>query len=311
MSEYASFGKTELKLSRFGFGGCPLGGHDWGGVNSKEQVKAIKVSRDLGINLFDTADVYGLGESERILGEALKGDMQEAVIATKFGVRVEGGKTFNDCSPAWMEKALSASLKRLGTDRIDIYQLHYLDNVTPLEDLFEAVEKKRDQGKIGYFGLSNISAGDLKGIDIPDWVISFQNQYSLVDRDKEKQVLEIVDTFGLGFMSWGSLGQGILSGKYKIGHKFKDNDRRSREVYTNFQAEKYGKNLEIVNRLEEIAEKYGKTIGQVALRWVLDYLENSIVLVGIKTVNQLKENAGILGWSLEKEDIAFIDSITR
>ena len=159
--EYITLKNSELRVSRLCMGGCPMGGYGWGQVEEHELVDAVNAALDQGINFFDTADTYGLGQSEKTLGKALGNRRKDAVIATKFGVRVENGRTFYDNSPQWIKEACESSLKRLSTDYIDLYQVHYRDGVTPIGEVLQALEQLRSQGKIRYFGLSNLRSRDI------------------------------------------------------------------------------------------------------------------------------------------------------
>lgn len=310
--EYLFLCKSDLEVSRLGFGCCQMGGHEWGSVSESEFRDAIVAALDMGINFFDTADIYGLGESERRLGNFLKSRREEVIISTKFGVRRDNnGGTFYDSTPEWLDEALDASLARLGVDYIDLYQVHYLDGKTPLEDTIAALEGKRADGKIKYYGFSNISLGDVSGsVDAPG-AVSFQEEYSLAKRDKEKEIEAIYTWKGLSFISWGSLGQGVLTGKYRADTAFGSDDRRSRPVYVNFHGEKLLKNISMVENIQKRFMKNGRSLSQVAIRWILDRFDNSVALVGIKRSSQLFENAGALGWKLSGEEMDYLDSISR
>ena len=211
-------------------------------------INAVKTAVDTGINFFDTADTYGLGESERTLSEALGADLYNAVITTKFGVRVENGKTFYDNSREYIFKAVEESLKRLNRDYIDLYQVHYRDGKTSLSDVAESLEILKQQGKIKYYGLSNIHKEDMEELRkfTVNPFVSFQDEYSLACRKNENDMFCFRDEFNMTPFTWGSLGQGILSGKYDKNCKFESNDRRSRDIYVNFHGEKLLKNLEKV-----------------------------------------------------------------
>lgn len=305
--------KTDLMVSALCMGGCPLGGYGWGDVSRQELVNAVRVAMENGINFFDTADTYGLGESERTLAEALGDDLNNAVITTKFGVRVENGKTFYDNSSEYIFKAVEGSLKRLNRDYIDLYQVHYRDGKTPLSDVAESLEILKQQGKIRYYGLSNIHKEDmeeLKQFDNNPFV-SFQDEYSLACRKNENDMFCFRDEFNMTPFTWGSLGQGILSGKYDKNCKFEANDRRSRDIYVNFHGEKLLKNLEIVEVLKEIANKTGKSVSSVAIRWILDYLKDSVVIVGAKTPKQVLQNAESLSFELTNEQITRLENISK
>lgn len=305
--------KTDLEVSALCMGGCPLGGYGWGNVLRQDLIDAVRVAVDNGINFFDTADTYGLGESERTLSEALGDDLYNVVITTKFGVRVENGKTFYDNSREYIFKAVEGSLKRLNRDYIDLYQVHYRDGKTPLSDVAESLEILKDQGKIRYYGLSNIHKEDteeLKQFSTNPFV-SFQDEYSLACRKNEKEMFSFRDEFLMTPFTWGSLGQGILSGKYDKNCKFEANDRRSREIYVNFHGEKLLKNLEIVEVLKEIANETGKSVSSVAIRWILEYLKDSVVIVGAKSPKQVLQNAESLSFSLTDEQISKLDKISK
>lgn len=305
--------KTDLMVSALCMGGCPLGGYGWGDVSRQELINAVRVAMENGINFFDTADTYGLGESERTLAEALGNDLNNAVITTKFGVRVENGKTFYDNSREYIFKAVEGSLKRLNRDYIDLYQVHYRDGKTPLSDVAESLEILKQQGKIRYYGLSNIHKEDmeeLKQFDNNPFV-SFQDEYSLACRKNENDMFCFRDEFNMTPFTWGSLGQGILSGKYDKNCKFEANDRRSRDIYVNFHGEKLLKNLEIVEVLKEIANETGKSVSSVAIRWILDYLKDSVVIVGAKTPKQVLQNAESLSFELTNEQITRLENISK
>jgi aryl-alcohol dehydrogenase-like predicted oxidoreductase len=289
-----------------------MGGHGWGVVQEQELVEAVRAALDGGINLFDTADTYGLGQSELTLGRALGADRHKAVIATKFGVRVENGTTFYDNSPRWIRTACENSLRRLGTDYIDLYQIHYRDGKTELSAVMEALEDLRREGKIRYAGISNLSIRDLP--ELEHWkgsLCTIQNQYSMACRDYEADLVELSDALALTPMTWGSLGQGILTGKYNAGVAFTSDDRRSRDVYVNFHGQKLQSNLMMVEHLREVASRYGKPISAVAVRFILDYLSGSVALCGAKRPDQVLGNAQALGWQLKQKDLAELVRISN
>ena len=310
--ETAELGNSGIFVSRLAFGGCPMGGHGWGDVSREGFVTAIRSALDAGLNFFDSADTYGLGEGERTLGEALKGRREEAVVATKFGVRVEGGRTFYDNSSAWIRTALEASLRRLDTDYVDLYQIHYRDGATPLEEVVGTLLDLKAQGKIREIGLSNIdiAGADELGVGSGPFV-SVQDEFSLANRDRELDLDGLRLRFGLTSMTWGSLGQGILSGKYDASSVFGPDDRRSRPSYVNFHGAKLQQNLRVVEALRSVAQRAGKAIPAVAIRWILDRLPGSVAIVGIKNVGQLEANLEAVGWRLDGEAFAALDAISR
>jgi len=302
--EYTILKNSDLKVSRLCMGGCPMGGHGWGDVSDTNMINAVHTAIDQGVNFFDTADTYGLGKSEELLSRAIKGNREKVVIATKFGVRVENGNTFYDNSPEWIEEAVKGSLKRLGTDYIDLYQIHYRDNKTNINDVIYKLEDLKTKGYIRYYGLSNIHQGDKTELNsLIGKFVSFQDEYSLANRKNEKDLLDLSNELELTPLTWGSLGQGILTGKYDSKVKFGSDDRRSREIYVNFHGEKLKKNLEIVNVMRKISEQTGKTIPSIALRFILDHVPDSVVLAGIKNPNQLLSNLEAMQWNLSAEQI--------
>lgn len=311
MMEYTTLKNTDLKVSRICMGGCPMGGYGWGEVQENELIDAVHAALDQGITFFDTADTYGLGQSEITLGKALREHRKDVIVASKFGVRVGNGKTVYDNSPEWIHEALHGSLERLGTDYIDLYQIHYRDNITPISVVIETLEDLQKQGYIRYFGLSNIHQEDLK--ELQPYVgkfVSFQDEYSLACRKNEADMLIIADQMKLTPLTWGSLGQGILTGKYDKNTVFDSNDRRSRDIYVNFHGEKLLKNLEIVEALKKIAVEHGKSVASVAIRFILDYLPDSVVLCGAKRPSQIIGNAEGAGWSLNRDEIEILEKIS-
>lgn len=310
--EYITLKNTDLKVSRFCMGGCPMGGYNWGKVEQDELVGAIRKALDTGVNFFDTADTYGLGQSEKTLAKGLGSNRQDVIIETKFGVRVEGGRTFYDNSPGYIEAALDNSLKRLNTDYIDIYLIHYRDGATPMDEVVNKLLQLRDKGKIRYFGLSNITTSDIDELKpFKGLFVNCQNEFSLACRKNEKDLRKLQSELDLTPMTWGSLGQGILTGKYDINSKFGFDDRRRLDIYVNFHGEKLKKNMEIVDVLREIAVNRGKTLSACAIRFILDCLPESVALAGIKRADQLISNLDAMGWSFTPEEFNALDEVSR
>lgn len=311
--EYITLKNSDLTVSRLCMGGCPMGGYGWGAVQEDELIEAVHTALEQGVNFFDTADTYGLGQSEKTLGKALGIRRKDVVIATKFGVRIGGGKTFYDNSPEWIEKACEASLRRLGTDYIDLYQVHYRDDVTPISAVVEALDRLKKKGYIRYYGLSNIHNEDIA--ELMPYVgkfVSFQDEYSLACRKNETDMFNISDKIRVNPLTWGSLGQGILTGKYtKDNVNFKSDDRRSRDIYVNFHGDKLMKNLEIVEVMKQIAAKYDKPVSAVAIRFILDYLPESAVLCGAKRPDQVLGNVEGADWKLDADDLRILDEASR
>lgn len=312
--EYITLNNSKLQVSRICIGGDQMGRHAWGETDEKELIDAVQSGIDMGINFFDTADVYGLGKAEELLGKGVKGKRDKVVIASKFGVRrtENNTRTCYDNSPAWIRKAVEESLRRLQTDYLDIYQIHYLDGVTPMEEVVGTLDNLKEEGKIRYYGLSNIYLKDISSL-LPyrGKFVSFQDQYSLACRDYEDEIKYISHELEINPLTWGSLGQGILTGKYGRDIKFQENDRRSRPTYPNFHGEKLQKNLDIVECMKKIGEKYGKQPAAVAIRYILDYLSNSIAIVGVKRKEQVISNCEACDWKLELHDMEALDDISK
>ena len=311
--EYITLKNSDLTVSRLCMGGCPMGGYGWGAVQEKELIEAVHTALDQGITFFDTADTYGLGQSEITLGKALGEHRKDVVVASKFGVRVGGGKTVYDNSPEWIQQALEASLNRLGTDYIDLYQVHYRDGVTPIAVVIETLEEMKRKGYIRYYGLSNIHQADIPEL-LPHVgkFVSFQDEYSLACRKNETDMVHLSEQLHMNPLTWGSLGQGILTGKYnKENAVFGSDDRRSRAIYVNFHGEKLMKNLEIVEVMRGIAQRYKKPVSAVAIRFILDHLPESVVLCGAKRPSQVLGNAEGADWKLSEEDLNTLDEVSR
>lgn len=310
--EYIKIKNSNLLVSRLCMGGCPMGGYGWGEVQENDLISAVQCALDQGITMFDTADTYGLGKSEETLGKALGSHRKEVVIATKFGVRVEQGKTFYDNSTVWINQAVDKSLSRLGTDYIDLYQVHYRDSVTPISEVIETLERLKEKGKIRYYGLSNIHKEDVIELEKSKGkFVSFQDEYSLACRKNEEDMFFLANALDLTPFTWGSLGQGILSGKYDKNCSFGADDRRSRDVYVNFHGDKLLKNLEIVEVLKEISQEIGKPVPAIAIRFILDHIPDSVVLAGIKNPNQLMSNCEAMGWRLSADQLKRLDEISQ
>ena len=285
-------------------GGCPMGGYGWGNVQESELLDAISEALDKGVNFFDTADTYGLGQSERTLAKGLGERRKNVVIESKFGVRVGGGKTVYDNSPEYIQTALEESLRRLNTDYIDIYTIHYRDGKTPIADVIGKLDELKAAGKIRHYGLSNIHGNEADElIPYAEKFVCCQDEFSLACRKNEADLFSLQSKLHVTPMTWGSLGQGILTGKYGADVKFGADDRRSREIYVNFHGEKLKQNLRIVEVLKKIAENHGRTVAACAIRWILDTLPESVVIAGVKRPSQLDSNIEAMDWHLGIEEM--------
>ncbi|MBR0302984.1 MAG: aldo/keto reductase [Clostridia bacterium] len=291
-----------------------MGGYDWGCTAEQDFIDAINYALDNGVNFFDTANTYGFGQSEETLAKGLGARRKDVVIQSKFGVRVMqdmvGRKTIYDNSPDYIRKALEGTLTRLKTDYIDIYTIHYRDS-TPLEEVVGALEDLKKEGKIRFIGLSNIHGDGIE--EFKEYKGSFatcQDEFSLACRKNEQDLRNAKEQLDVVPMTWGSLGQGILTGKYGADVKFGENDRRRRDVYVNFHGEKLKKNLEIVDAMRPIAEAHGKSLAATAIRFILDHLDDSIVIAGVKSVAQMKSNLEGLDWRLDEDELKILNEVS-
>lgn len=291
-------------------GGCPMGGYGWGNVQESELLDAISEALDKGVNFFDTADTYGLGQSERTLAKGLGERRKNVVIESKFGVRVGGGKTVYDNSPEYIQTALEESLRRLNTDYIDIYTIHYRDGKTPIADVIGKLDELKAAGKIRHYGLSNIHGNEADElIPYAKKFVCCQDEFSLACRKNEADLFSLQSKLHVTPMTWGSLGQGILTGKYGADVKFGADDRRSREIYVNFHGEKLKQNLRIVEVLKKVAENHGRTVAACAIRWILDTLPESVVIAGVKRPSQLDSNIEAMDWHLGIEEMKELNEV--
>ncbi len=299
-----------LHSRRFAFGCEQLGGYEWGSVDPAEIIAAIQIAVERGVRLFDTADCYGRGRSEMLLGQALAPHRGRVLIATKFGVRFDNsGAVSYDSSPEWAQRAVDASLRRLRTEVIDLFQMHYWDGVTPLPLLFDCLEQLRSQGKIRWYGVTNFTAPAELPKGYPGFV-SASLELSLLERSHEEAARQAA-AFGLTFLSYGSLGQGLLSGKYRSSADFAKGDRRSRPRYVNFHGERLQRNLQIVEKLGALAAQCGATSSQLAVAWILQKVPGSAALVGVKRVAQLTELLGALELRLPPPVVTALDEVSH
>lgn len=310
--EYITLKNSDLNVSRLCMGGCPMGGYGWGDVQEKELIDAINVAVDNGINFFDTADTYGLGQSEITLAKGLGNRRKDVIIESKFGVRFSSEGTIYDNSPQYIRKALEGTLSRLRTDYIDIYVIHYRDHKTPIEEVVETLESLQREGKIRYFGLSNIDSENIHELlPFKGKFVCCQDEYSLACRSHEKSLISLKNELDVTPLTWGSLGQGILTGKYNQSCSFDSNDRRSRDIYVNFHGEKLLKNLGIVDAMKPIATAHNVSIAAVAIRFIMDHLNDSVILVGAKRPSQILSNLESVGWTLSNSEIELLNNISQ
>ncbi len=310
--EYVTLKNSDLRVSRLCMGGCPMGGYGWGNVQEQELIDAIHTALDNGIHFFDTADTYGLGHSEITLAKGLGTHRKDVIIESKFGVRFGKDGTTYDNSPAYIQEALEGTLRRLNTDYVDIYVIHYRDGKTPIGEVVDKLEDLKKQGKIRYFGLSNIDSDGLAELlPFKGKFVCCQDEYSLACRSHETSLLNVEEEVSVNPLTWGSLGQGILTGKYDKSCTFEVNDRRSRDIYVNFHGDKLLKNLDIVEAMRPIAERHGVSVAAVAIRFIMDWLKESVVLVGAKRPAQILSNLESIRWQFSDEELKILDEISR
>lgn len=310
--EYVTLGVTELTVSRLGYGCAAMGGYDYGRVSDDESMRAVQRALSVGVNFFDTADAYGFGHAEEVLGRALGSRKHDVVIATKFGVRWDAqGRTERDTSARWAELAVEGSLRRLGLDCIPLYQIHWPDYRTSIAATLEALRRLREAGKVRYFGCCNFGADALDEAQAHGRLESLQLPYSLVERQCEATIDRCSREHHVAILSYNSLAQGLLSGKYGADSRFEGTDLRRRSKL--FRGEALERNLVVVERLKVVGRRHDRTPAQVALRWILDNASVTCAITGIKAPRQIEENAGALEWRLPDEDREFLaqGAVTR
>jgi len=303
--EFFKIDKNKIKISRLGIGGCPFGAHGWGAVEDKNSIDSIRTALNLGVNFFDTADIYGLGHSEKIFARALGKKRDQVIIATKGGLRKKGKSIVKDSSAKWLKIAINNSLIRLKIDCIPLYFIHCPDPNTLIKETIETLESVRQSGKIKYIGLSNFSLSQIKQAQKYGKIDAIQDSYNLIDQANEKKFIYCKKN-NISTIVYGPLAQGLLTGKYDINTRFDKSDRRSRKSYINFHGTRFKANLKIVEKIKEIAVKYNKTCAQISLRWVLDSSSVTALVVGAKTSEQIKGNIDTLNWKLSKKDYKFL-----
>ena len=295
-------------VTRMGMGCWAAGGHGWGEVNDDESIAAIRHAFERGVTFFDTADCYGLGKSEKILRQALGENLKSVLVASKGGVRWnESGNVWNDSSPEYLQSAVEASLRRLDIERIPLYYVHKPDNKTPIPDTMNALLKLREEGKIGEIGVANFSASQLSEALSVVPVRAVQVQFNLLQRMRGEELASICIRNHIKLVAWGVLADGLLTGKFNRWTTFKQDDHRSR--LPDFQGDRFVANLHRIEALRSIAQKSDVSLGQLALRWVMDKYEWTCPLFGAKTAVQVEENLGAFGWRLSCEVMASIDRL--
>lgn len=276
----------------------------------------VHTALEVGINLFDTADVYGDGASEEYLGKALGSRRDEVVIATKFGIQLGDDPSRGGASPRWIERAVEDSLRRLGTDRIDLYQLHKPDENTPLEDTLEALDRLISAGKVRQIGCSNHSVAQIEAaLSISRErglarYVSVQNEYSVLHREPEKGVTEACQRNGLALLPYFPLASGMLTGKYIRDGEAPAGSRLAGMSPSRADRFANDRNFDRVEQLATFAEKRGHTILELAISWLVAQSAVASVIAGATSPEQVRANVDASRWELLPEDLAEIDKIT-
>ena len=300
-------------VSRIGLGTWAIGGWLWGGSEEAESIAAIQQAVDRGINLIDTAPVYGFGRSEEIVGKALaQGGLRDrAVLATKVGLEwTHDEKVLRSSTPARIQKEIEDSLRRLQTDRIDIYQVHWPDPIVPIEETAEALLALQKQGKILALGVSNFSPEQMDRWRSVAPLHTTQPPYNIFEREIENEVLPYSLQHGLIVLSYGAICRGLLSGKVTADRKFPESDLRSWDP--KFQPPRLHQYLAAVERIMDHAQKnHGRSVLALAIRWILDRGDTMTALWGARSVQQLEGVNEAYGWKLSAEDYAAVDRILR
>jgi len=314
MGEYVIFGSTGLRVSRLVLGTWVTGGWAWGGSDENEALNAIITAFENGINFVDTAPIYGFGRAEEIVGKALKlwGKREDIVVATKGGLEWDnGGRNIRRNSrPERLAQEVDQSLKRLGVDVIDLYQIHWPDEQTPFEDSMEMLIKLREAGKIRFIGLSNFNSSQIERCRKVGPVHSLQPPYNMFEREAEKDVLPYCMRHGIPTLVYGGLCRGLLTGKFKGSESFPKGDLRRHDPKFKPPAfQQYVRIIETIRKEVCPERKYGKTMAQFALRWALQRPGVTAVIAGARTTEQARENCGALGWAIDKEDMEIVDNI--
>jgi aryl-alcohol dehydrogenase-like predicted oxidoreductase len=277
--------------------GCwAIGGHGWGTVNESDSIDALKTAFTMGISLFDTADCYGLGHSESLISKTFGKTLGELMLCTKGGVRWDSsGKVWRDTSPQYLERALDNSLRRLGIESIPLYYIHKPDGKTPVEEAMTFLDNARTSGKIRAIGLSNFSAQEIERASVVCRVDAVQLRLNLLDWQEYAGLESVCCTHKIAIISWGSLADGLLTGKFNINSEFKQDDHRSQDP--NFSGVRFAQNLEFVDRLSALSHEHGLSNATVAMRFLLQTTSVKCVLFGAKTSDQVLSNVAI-GYAL-------------
>lgn len=294
-------------VSRIALGTWAIGGWMWGGSDESKAIATIRSAVERGINLIDTAPVYGFGNSEEIVGKALEGIRDKAVIATKVALDWNDDGPFRNATPARIRQEIEDSLRRLKTDHIDLYQVHWPDPLTPIDETARELEKLRQEGKVLALGVSNFSPEQMDAFRDVAPLATVQPPYNLFERDIEKDVLPYAKDHGLAVLAYGALCRGLLAGKMSPSTRFDGDDLR--KVDPKFQSPRFEQYLAAVAALEDYARaRHDKTVLALAIRWILDK-GPTIALWGARKPEQIEGVDEAFGWSLSQDELDEIDKI--
>lgn len=319
--EYRFLGHSGFKVPALGFGAGTFGGQGplfsaWGKSDVAAARRIVDICLDAGVSLFDTADAYSSGASEEILGAALKGRRQRAIVSTKLALRVGEGPNDVGASRHHLIEGVHAALRRLDTDHIDILQLHSFDAMTPVEQVLRTLDQLVREGKLRYLGVSNFSGWQLmKSLAASDRLgleryVANQTYYSLIGRDYEWELMPLGQDQGVGALVWSPLGWGRLTGKIRRGQPLPQGSRLHETA--GFAPPVADEHLyRVIDALEEVAAQTGKTVPQIAINWLLRRPTVASVLIGARDEAQLRQNLGALGWQLSAEQMARLDTASR
>jgi aryl-alcohol dehydrogenase-like predicted oxidoreductase len=301
-------GPDRLAVSAIGLG-CMGMSEFYGAGDERESIEVIHRALDLGCTFLDTADMYGPFTNERLVGRAIAGRRDEAVLATKFGNerREDGSWVGINGRPEYVRAACDASLQRLGTDHIDLYYQHRVDPTVPIEETVGAMAELVREGKVRHLGLSEAAPDTIRRAHAVHPITALQTEYSLWSRDPEDEILPTVRELGIGFVAYSPLGRGFLTGRWQRPEDMPADDFRHN--HPRFQGENFQRNLDVVAKVREIAEEKGCTPAQLALAWVLAQGEDIVPIPGTKRIQYLEENLAALDITLTPDDLARIEKV--